>query len=68
MTHFDFVVEDADADSIFDCIQAKIVANHEIILELMDKKSAQATIDMYLRDITYLTILKKKMLHYKENV
>ena len=64
MIHFDFIVQDADAENIFDCINNEICRNKEKILDCIinnDNKMKK----LYENDIKYLNKLKISMLNKK---
>ena len=57
MIHFDFTVEDVDAEVIFDCINAEINRCHTRLL----KDITETERDWFNRHIKYLKSLKIKM-------
>jgi hypothetical protein len=62
--HFDFVVEDTEAEFIFDALQNEIVKNMVHILDAM--ASGDANKEQWLRNhCDYLKKIKTKMLNYR---
>lgn len=71
MVHFDFVVDDCDAETIFDCVHKRIGEMHERIMEDMvtagtttneaEKKKCEAQIAWYRSHIKYIEGLLGKM-------
>ena len=59
MIHFDFIVEEGDAENIFDCIQQQINYNNLQIQHLVLSKKDEPMIDDYKRYVEYLTSLKE---------
>jgi hypothetical protein len=58
MIHFDFVVEDEDAENIFDCINSEINrCNHRKLIT----NNTKAETEWLDKHIDYLKALKKKM-------
>jgi len=64
MVHFDFVVNDVDAENIMDLMQKGIVDCHTSIMSSMvenDSAETQSSIDWLNGHIEYLEDLKLKM-------
>lgn len=71
MIHFDFIVDDIDAENIFSCISDRISDMHQNILKnstlkniSLDEKiknKCEAEIKWYYSHINYLNKLKEKM-------
>jgi hypothetical protein len=59
MIHFDFIVDDFEAESIFDAIQAEIVQCHVRLLD--EKPQWPEQIEWFEARIKFLEDLKKKM-------
>jgi hypothetical protein len=60
MIHFDFTVEDEDAELIFECINSTInQANSRRLL----KKTTRAESDWLIKHVVHLDYLKKRMLN-----
>ncbi len=58
MIHFDFIVDDADAENIFDCVTDRIVQlREEAMFGKANKAEAKALMDI----AEYLEQLKAKM-------
>ena len=61
MIHFDFIVNDVDAENIMGCIQTEIVNCHMKIQKCIVAEDAQKVIDAYNSRIEYLEELKTRM-------
>ena len=71
--HFDFTVNEADAENIFDAIQSKMITSMEYRMDLVAKQATlteegQKELAMWNRDIAYWRELKKKMLFTREEI
>ena len=64
MIHFDFVVEDVDAENIFDCINSEINRCND--RKFSTPAITLAEYDWLDRHIAYLNELKKKMINTRE--
>lgn len=58
MIHFDFIVEDVDAENIFDCINSEI---NRCIHRKVFTETTEAEAEWLDKHIDYLKALKKKM-------
>lgn len=65
MIHFDFTVEDHEAEAIFDCINQCIYMYQDAIFDLVNNREDQCLIDTHYKQMEYFKILKTKMLNYK---
>lgn len=61
MIHFDFIMEDVDAENLMSLFNTAIGNNNQQIMKAMVKKEPQEVIDAYNRDIEYLKGLKLQM-------
>lgn len=64
MIHFNFIVQDTDAENIFNCINNEICKNKEKILNCITNNDSK-TKKLYENDIEYLNKLKTLMLNKK---
>ena len=60
MIHFDFIVEDVDAENIMDCIHSEITRCH---VRMMSSNTTEAERTWLNKHIDYLNELEKKMLN-----
>jgi hypothetical protein len=60
MIHFDFTVEDVDAETIFDCINSTI---NRCNGRKLHRSTTKAESDCLSKHVDYLKSLKKKMLN-----
>ena len=60
MIHFDFVVEDVDAENIFDCVNSTIRQAND---RKLYKNTTQDEAEWLRKHVEYLNSLKKKMLN-----
>ena len=60
MIHFDFIVEDEDAENIFECVNSTIRQANDRELY---KNTTQAEAEWLRKHVKYLNSLKKKMLN-----
>jgi hypothetical protein len=65
MIHFDFIVNDEDAENIFDCINAEI---SKCQIKKLLTKSTEAEIVWFDKHVIYLKALKTKMKNHKEEI
>jgi hypothetical protein len=64
MIKFNFTLDDFDTETLFSCIHQEVCKCHEDILERLTKghkKEEDTYIQWYVRRITYLENLKKKI-------
>lgn len=61
MIHFDFVVDDVDAENIINCIHSEICKCHEDIMDCMVEGGKEEYIAAYRDRIQYLKELIVKM-------
>lgn len=61
MIHFDFIVEDVDAETIFNCVYNEIPNCHVHIMDLMIEGNKEVEIEHYRRRIKYIEELLSMM-------
>ena len=64
MIHFNFTIEDADAENLMSLFQHRINSNNELIMTELCKKEDcdKSYIDILKKDIIYWTELKTKII------
>jgi uncharacterized protein YpmB len=61
MIHFDFILEDADAENLIGILRKQVTLNHVQLIKCFDKGEVPSVIDAYEKENKYIEYLISKM-------